>query len=47
MTGAALGQVAFAFPMGLVFGSLRRGSQSIWPGLGLHFLTNLPGAFGP
>jgi membrane protease YdiL (CAAX protease family) len=43
---SALIQVAFTFPMGLVFAVLRRRSQSIWPGFVLHVLTNLPGAFG-
>lgn len=45
-TRAALLQVGFTFPMGLVFGALRRDSDSVWPALGLHFLTNLPGCFG-
>jgi len=46
LDGPALAQVSFAFPMGIVFGRLRGLSQSIWPGLALHVLTNLPGAFG-
>jgi len=46
VTEAALRQVAFTFPMGLVFGILRAESDSLWPGLILHFLTNLPGCFG-
>ena len=44
-TPAALSQVAFTFPMGLVFGYLRSESQSLWPAYGLHLLTNLPGIF--
>jgi len=43
---AALTQVAFTFPTGLVFATLRCRSQSIWPSYVLHILTNLPGAFG-
>lgn len=46
VTRAALFQVGFTFPMGLVFGILRRESSSIWPAFVLHFLTNLPGCFG-
>lgn len=42
----ALLQVGFTIPMGLVFGSLRSLSGSIWPGFVVHVLTNLPGAFG-
>jgi membrane protease YdiL (CAAX protease family) len=45
-TEAALQQVAFTFPMGLVFGVLRSESGSLWPGLAVHFLSNLPGCFG-
>jgi len=41
-----LTQVAFTFPMGLVFGTLRRRSQSIWPSYILPMMRNLPGAFG-
>jgi membrane protease YdiL (CAAX protease family) len=47
LTEAALAQVAFTVPMGLLWGAFRREAQSIWPGFGLHVLTNLPGAFGP
>jgi membrane protease YdiL (CAAX protease family) len=43
---SAIGQVAYSFPMGLVFANLRRNSQSVWPGVGLHFSTNLSGVFG-
>jgi len=43
---AALTQVSFTFLMGLVFATLRRRSQSIWPAFALHILTNLPSAFG-
>jgi membrane protease YdiL (CAAX protease family) len=45
-SSAALLQVAFTLPMGLVFGRLRQGSASIWPGVAVHALTNLSGAFG-
>lgn len=45
-TSQALLQVGFTFPMGLVFGILRKESGSLWPALALHFLTNLPGCFG-
>ncbi|MDQ6625776.1 MAG: CPBP family intramembrane metalloprotease [Verrucomicrobiota bacterium] len=43
---AALAQVAFTFPMGVVFGLLRSESDSVWPGLLLHIVTNVPGCFG-
>ena len=43
---SALGQVAFTIPMGLVFGRLRSETGSLWPGVVVHVLTNLPGAFG-
>ncbi len=46
LSPAALLQVAFTFPMGIVFGLLRVESQSLWPGWLLHLLTNLPGAIG-
>lgn len=46
LTKGALLQMAFTFPMGVVFGILRAESQSIWPGLEAHLFTNLPGAFG-
>lgn len=45
-TRAALGQMAFAFPLGLALGAIRNNSKSLWPGLVLHVLTNLPGIFG-
>jgi membrane protease YdiL (CAAX protease family) len=45
-TNAALSQVGFAFVMGWIFGRFRRESGSLWPGLGLHVLTNLPNALG-
>ena len=45
-SAAALFQVAFTVPMGLVFGRLRQASGSLWPGLAAHVLTNLAGAFG-
>jgi membrane protease YdiL (CAAX protease family) len=45
-TPAALLQVGFTLPMGFAFGYLRRQSGSLWPSLGLHMLTNLPGVFG-
>ena len=46
LTSAARLQVAFTFPMGLVFGKVRALSNSVWPGFLLHVLTNLPHAFG-
>ncbi len=46
LSRAALGQVGFAVPMGIAFGLLRAESRSLWPGLALHVLTNVPGAFG-
>lgn len=46
LSAAALGQVAFTLPMGLVFGRLRQLSGSLWPGLSVHVLTNLPGLLG-
>jgi membrane protease YdiL (CAAX protease family) len=46
LTPGALLQVGFTFPMGIVFGRLREQSGSLWPGLAVHILTNLPGAFG-
>src|SRR5262249_36631540 len=42
----ALAQVGFTFVMGWIFGRFRKESGSLWPGLGLHVLTNLPNAFG-
>jgi len=46
LTPAALFQVGFTLPMGIVFGRLRQESGSLWPGFAVHVLTNLPGAFG-
>jgi membrane protease YdiL (CAAX protease family) len=46
VTPSAIGQMAFTFPLGLALGALRSNSKSIWPGLVLHSLTNLPGIFG-
>ncbi len=46
LTADALIQVGFTVPMGIVFGRLRQESGSLWPGLAVHVLTNLPGAFG-
>ena len=43
---AAIGQLLFTIPMGLVLGTLRRDSKSIWPGVVVHILTNIPGLFG-
>jgi|SRR5215468_10933241 len=45
-TRAALVQVGFTLVMGWVFGRFRKASGSLWPGLGVHLLTNLPSAFG-
>ncbi len=46
LSAAALAQMGFTLPMGWVFGTFRRSSGSLWPGLALHMMTNLPGAFG-
>lgn len=46
LTSAALSQIAFAIPMGLVFGALRAETESLWPSFVVHVLTNLPGAIG-
>jgi len=46
LSAAALLQVAFTIPMGVVFGRLRQDSGSLWPGLAVHVVTNLTGAFG-
>lgn len=46
LSAAALGQVAFTVPMGLVFARIRQQSQSLWPGFLVHVLTNLPGLLG-
>lgn len=46
MTPFVAMQIAFTLPMGLVFATLRAWSGSLWPGLALHVLTNLPHAFG-
>ena len=45
-TSAAVSQVGFALAFGVFLGRIRAEARSIWPGLLLHFLTNLPGAFG-
>jgi membrane protease YdiL (CAAX protease family) len=44
LTPAAVIQVAFTIPMGIIFGRLRQEPGSLWPGLALHVVTNLPGA---
>jgi membrane protease YdiL (CAAX protease family) len=46
LTSSALLQLGFALPMGIVFGLLRAETRSLWPGLGAHVLTNLPGVMG-
>ena len=46
ITPFVLAQLAFTLPMGLVFARVRMLTGSIWPGLLLHVLTNLPHAFG-
>jgi membrane protease YdiL (CAAX protease family) len=46
ITPFVLLQMAFTLPMGFVFATLRAWSGSLWPGLVLHILTNLPHAFG-
>lgn len=45
LDGAALAQIGFTLPMGLVFAQLRERSGSLWPGLLLHVTTNLPFIF--
>jgi membrane protease YdiL (CAAX protease family) len=39
-------QLMFTLPMGFVFATLRHWSGSLWPGLLVHILTNIPHAFG-
>jgi len=46
LDAAAVTQMGFTLPMGWIFAVFRRESRSLWPGLLLHVLTNLPGAFG-
>jgi membrane protease YdiL (CAAX protease family) len=43
---AALAHVGLAFLFGVVLATVRQQSKSLWPGTGLHFLTNLPQVFG-
>jgi membrane protease YdiL (CAAX protease family) len=45
LDGAALAQIGFTLPMGLVFAQLRERSGSLWPALLLHVATNLPFIF--
>lgn len=45
LDGAALAQIGFTLPMGLVFAQLRERSGSLWPALLLHAATNLPFIF--
>ncbi len=45
LDGAALAQIGFTLPMGLVFAQLRERSGSLWPALLLHVTTNLPFIF--
>jgi membrane protease YdiL (CAAX protease family) len=46
LTPFVLMQLGFTLPLGYVLASLRRWSGSLWPGLVLHILTNLPHAIG-
>lgn len=46
LSPAALVQMGKAVPMGVVFGRLRKESDSLWPGFVVHILTNVPGVFG-
>ncbi len=43
--GLLVPQLLFTVPMGIVFGTLRERTGSLWPGLALHILTNAPFAF--
>lgn len=43
--GLAAAQILFTIPMGFVFALLRERTGSIWLGLVLHILTNLPAIF--
>ena len=45
-TPAAWLQLGFTLPLGVILGILRTESRSLWPGLSLHILTNIPGIFG-
>ncbi|MEH3158996.1 MAG: CPBP family intramembrane metalloprotease [Sphingomonas taxi] len=45
LDGAALAQIGFTLPMGLVFAQLRERSGSLLPALLLHVATNLPFIF--
>jgi len=45
-TPAALAQLAFTVPMGLVFGRIRQLTSSVSPAFVVHVLTNLPGVVG-
>ena len=40
--GFAIAQLLFTLPMGVVFALLRERTGSLWPGLLVHFATNLP-----
>lgn len=43
--GLLIPQLLFTLPMGMVFAALRARTGSLWPGIALHMLTNLPFAF--
>jgi membrane protease YdiL (CAAX protease family) len=43
--GLLVAQLLFTLPMGIVFATLRERTGSLWPGVALHVLTNLPFAF--
>jgi hypothetical protein len=40
LTPAAIAQAAYTLPMGITFGYLRERSDSLWPGIVIHFLNN-------
>ena len=40
--GLLFAQLLFTLPMGIVFATLRERTGSLWPGVALHILTNLP-----
>jgi membrane protease YdiL (CAAX protease family) len=46
LTPFVLLQLGFTLPLGYVLANLRHWSGSLWPGLVLHILTNLPHAIG-
>lgn len=47
VTSFVIVQMMFVIPLGYVLARLRDLTGSLWPGLLLHILTNLPNALGP